>query len=395
MRIRARLAAVFVAGAATLGAVVPVQALATPPAPAAPVAQAGQQAAAEHQAAAGQRAAGQRAGQVEVFGHRGASGYRPEHTLASYELAARMGADYIEPDLVPTKDGVLVARHENEISGTTDVAKHPEFADRKTTKVVDGTEVTGWFTEDFTLAELKTLRAVERIPELRPRNTVYDGRFEVPTLREVIDLTGRMSRELGREIGIAPETKHPGYFADIGLPLEPRLIRVLDRNGLNRPNAKVAVQSFEVGNLKALNRELRVDLVQLIAGSGAPQDFIESGDPRTYADMVEPEGLREITTYADAIGPDTKVILPVDGDGNLTEPTEVVGDAHNADLEVVPYTVRAENAFLPADFRSSGAEAAYGDVFGFYEALLAQEIDGIFADQPDMAVRATDEHANG
>ena len=373
MRIRARLMALSVAGATMLGVLAPVPAMsATAPARSAPPAQ--------------------QADELEVFGHRGASGYRPEHTLAAYELAARMGADYIEPDLVSTKDGVLVARHENEISGTTDVAQHPEFADRKTTKVIDGGEVTGWFTEDFTLAELESLRAVERIPELRPQNTLYDGRFEVPTLQEVIDLADRLSAELGREIGVAPETKHPSYFAEIGLPLEPGLVEVLNRNGLNHPNAKVAVQSFEVTNLKQLDRALRVDLVQLVSSSGAPQDFIEAGDPRTYADLVTPAGLREIATYADLIGPDTEVILPVDDDGYLTEPTSVVADAHAAGLEVVPYTVRAENSFLPADFRSSQDEAAYGDVFAFYELLFAQGIDAIFSDQPDMAVLARDEH---
>lgn len=329
--------------------------------------------------------------QVAVFGHRGASGYRPEHTLASYELAARMGADYIEPDLVPTKDGVLVARHENEIGGTTDVAAHPEFAGRKTTKVIDGASITGWFTEDFTLAELKTLRAKERIPAIRPNNTIYDGRYEVPTFQEVLDLRERLSRELHREVGVAPETKHPSYFAKLGLPLEPGVVESLTRSGLNRPNAKVAVQSFEVGNLKELDRVLQVQLVQLISNSGAPQDFIESGDARTYADLVKPGGLREIARYADVIGPDTKVILPVDADGFLTKPTAVVADAHAAGLEVVPYTVRAENNFLPADFRSSADPAAFGDVFGFFGALFDQGIDGIFSDQPDIAVTARDE----
>src|SRR3954467_715586 len=196
-----------------------------------------------------------------IIGHRGAPGYRPEHTLASYELAARMGADYIEPDLVSTKDGVLVARHEPEISGTTNVADHPEFTGRKTTKLLDGVATTGWFTEDFTLAELKTLRAKERIPAIRQRNTIYDGRYQIPTFQEVIDLTKRLSRELHRPIGIYPETKHPTYFRSIGLPLGPGLVKTLDRNGLNDEDAKVFVQSFEVGNLKKLDRELDVPLV--------------------------------------------------------------------------------------------------------------------------------------
>src|SRR5918997_7079985 len=187
-----------------------------------------------------------------VIGHRGASAYRPEHTLESYQLAIDMGADYIEPDLVSTKDRVLVARHENEISGTTDVAVRPEFADRRTTKTIDGVALTGWFTEDFTLEELKTLRAKERIPELRPRNTLYDGRYEIPTFQEVVDLSRRLSRELGRPIGIYPETKHPTYFREIGLPLEEPLVRVLERNGLSDRRDKVFVQSFEVSNLKWL-----------------------------------------------------------------------------------------------------------------------------------------------
>ncbi|TWF94758.1 glycerophosphodiester phosphodiesterase [Saccharopolyspora dendranthemae] len=328
---------------------------------------------------------------VEVFGHRGASGYRPEHTLASYELAARMGADYIEPDLVPTKDGALVARHENEIGGTTDVAEHPEFASRKATKVIDGTEMTGWFTEDFTLAELKTLRAKERIPDVRQHNTVYDGLFEVPTFQEVLDLRERLSKELGREIGVAPETKHPSYFRKIGHPLEPGVVEALDADGLNERGAKVVVQSFEVGNLKELREQLRVELVQLISNSGAPQDFIEAGDPRTYADLVTPEGLKEIATYADVIGPDNQVILPVDESDHLTGPTAVVADAHAAGLKVVPYTVRAENTFLPADFRSSQDPAQWGDVLGYFHALYDQGVDGVFSDMPDLAITARDQ----
>ena len=204
-----------------------------------------------------------------VIAHRGASGYRPEHTLAAYALGARMGADYVEPDLVSTKDGVLVARHENEISGTTDVADHPEFAARRATKVIDGVSFTGWFTEDFTLAELRTLRAKERIPELRPRNTLYNGRYQVPTFQEVIDLSRRLSKELGRPIGIYPETKHPTYFRSIGLPLEKPLVRTLRRNDLDGRKAKVFVQSFEVSNLKALDRKIDAPLVQLLSGRGS------------------------------------------------------------------------------------------------------------------------------
>ncbi|WP_158847191.1 glycerophosphodiester phosphodiesterase [Saccharothrix deserti] len=323
-----------------------------------------------------------------VIGHRGASGYRPEHTLAAYELAARMGADYVEPDLVATKDGKLVARHENEIGATTDVAAHQEFAARKTTKVIDGAPITGWFTEDFTLAELKTLRAKERIPDIRPRNTLYDGRFEVPTLEEVIDLSRRLSRELGRDIGIYPETKHPTYFQEIGLPLEPRLVDVLNRTGLNRHGAKVYVQSFEVANLKQLKSKLRVPLVQLINSSGAPYDFVKAGDKRTYSDLVTPDGLREIRTYASGIGAAKDRIIPRDAAGFLREPTTLVRDAHTRGLIVHAWTFRNENTFLPADFRTSTDPAAYGKAFGEYAKFYATGLDGVFADNPDTAVEA-------
>ena len=252
-----------------------------------------------------------------MIGHRGASGYRPEHTLASYRLAAEQGADFVEPDLVSTRDGVLVARHENEIGGTTDVASHPEFADRRTTKVIDGASLTGWFTEDFTLAELKTLRAKERIPQLRPQNTQYDGQFEVPTLQEVLDLRKRLSKELGRSIGVYPETKHPTYFRSIGLPLEEPLVRTLTDNGLNRPNAPVFVQSFETGNLRALDAELRVPLVQLLdARTRRP-----IGDTRTYGELATPAGLRSIAEYADGVGPSKDYIVPRNPDQSSAAPT--------------------------------------------------------------------------
>ncbi|MFI6098566.1 glycerophosphodiester phosphodiesterase [Lentzea sp. NPDC051213] len=323
-----------------------------------------------------------------VIGHRGSSAYRPEHTLAAYELAARMGADYIEPDLVPTKDGKLVTRHENEIGGTTDVATKLQFADRKKTKTIDGVALTGWFTEDFTLAELKTLRAKERIPEIRPRNTLYDGRFEVPTFQEVIDLSKRLSRELGREIGIYPETKHPTYFQSIDLALEPKLLDALNRNGLNRRSAKVYVQSFEVANLKELNKSLRVPIVQLINASGAPYDFVAGGDKRTYSDMVTPAGLKEIATYADGIGAAKDRIIPRNAAGFLQQPTTLVQDAHKARLIVHSWTFRNENSFLPADFRSSVDPAAYGRAFEEYDRFFKTGIDGVFADNPDTAIEA-------
>jgi glycerophosphoryl diester phosphodiesterase len=321
-----------------------------------------------------------------VVGHRGASGYRPEHTLAAYELAARMGADYVEPDLVTTKDGVLVARHEPEIGGTTDVASHPEFASRRTTKSLDGVATTGWFTEDFTLRELKTLRATERIPQLRQENTIFNGRYQVPTFQEVIDLTKRLSRELRRDIGIYPETKHPTYFRKQGLALEPRLVEVLNRNGLNRDNAKVFVQSFEVSNLKALDRQLRVALVQLTSATGAPFDFIDTGDPRTYADLVTAAGLREVARYADGVGPEKLQVIPRDAAGNLTTPTNLVRDAHAAGLEVHPYTFRAENNFLPTNLRSSANLADYGNLFAELGAYFSAGVDGVFTDNSDIGI---------
>lgn len=320
-----------------------------------------------------------------VIGHRGASGYRPEHTLASYRLAADLGADFIEPDLVSTSDGVLVARHENEISGTTDVAEHPEFAGRQTTKTIDGQEITGWFTEDFTLAELKTLRAVERIPELRPDNTAFDGTEAIPTLQEIIDL----AREEG--VGIYPETKHPSYFDSVGLSLEEPLIETLAANDYDDRNDPVFIQSFETANLRELNGMTRLRLVQLIGGRGAPFDLVAAGDPRTYDDLVTPGGLVEISRYADGIGPDKNRIVPRDADGRLQEPTTLVADAHRRRLVVHPYTFRNENFFLPADFRQGDPDSpafprATGDAPAEYRLFFDLGVDGLFSDNPDTAV---------
>ena len=324
-----------------------------------------------------------------VIGHRGASGYRPEHTLASYELAARQGADFIEPDLVVTKDGVLVARHEPEIRTTTDVETHPEFAARETTKLVDGVPTTGWFTEDFTLAELKTLRAKERIPLLRPQNATFDGKFEIPTFQEVIDLRERLSRELHREIGIYPETKHPTYFRDLGLPLEERLVWALRRNGLDNKRAPVFVQSFEVGNLRALEHVLRVPLVQLYGGQTAqPYDFVANGDPRSYGDLATPAGLAFVSSYADGAGPSKDYIVPRDATGRSLPPTTFVRDAHRAGLLVHPYTFRAENTFLPLELRSSANPAEYGNLAAEVRQFFDLGVDGLFSDNPDKAVAA-------
>ena len=324
---------------------------------------------------------------ITVFAHRGASGYRPEHTLAAYELAIRQGADVIEPDLVSTKDGVLVARHENEISGTTDVSSRPEFADRRTTKVIDGKDVTGWFTEDFTLAELKTLRAVERLPQVRPGNTVYDGKFQVPTFDEVIALARRESRG-PRTIAVAPETKHPTYFRSIGLDLSKPLVRSLRKVGWDRRNAPVVIQSFETSNLKELARWTRVPLLQLTSGSGAPYDLVAQGSTTTYADLLTPEGLRGVARYARWIGPEKNQVIPRDAGGAHTTPTSLVRDAHRAGLKVTVYTIRNENQFLPTDLRIGTDTNAPGDVATELRRYFEAGVDGVFADYPDAAVTA-------
>ncbi|MBJ7331222.1 MAG: glycerophosphodiester phosphodiesterase [Solirubrobacteraceae bacterium] len=335
------------------------------------------------------RSASGRPGDPLVIGHRGAAGYRPEHTLAGYALAARMGADYIEPDLVSTKDGVLVARHENEIGGTTNVADHAEFAARKTTKTIDGAQITGWFTEDFTLAELKTLRAKERIPAVRQRNTMYDNRFPVPTFQEVIDLSKRLTRELGRPIGIYPETKHPTYFQSIGLPLEAPLVDALSRNRLNTRTAKVFVQSFETANLKELRKSLRVPLVQLLsAPSLRPYDVTVAGGTTTYADLASTTGLQGIAKYAQGVGPSKDYIVPRDGSGASLPPTDFLTRAHAARLKVHPYTFRNENTFLPLELRIGTDPTQYGNAIAEFEQFFTLGVDGLFTDNADTAVEA-------
>ncbi|MDQ4091994.1 MAG: glycerophosphodiester phosphodiesterase [Actinomycetota bacterium] len=326
-----------------------------------------------------------------VIGHRGAAGYRPEHTLASYELAARLDAEFIEPDLVSTKDGVLVARHEPEISQTTDVVQHPNFTDRKTTKVIDGKQLSGWFIEDFTVAELKTLRAVERMPGVRQRNTLYNRRCQIPTFDEIIALREQLSTELGRQIGIYPEIKHPSYFRSISLPLEPQLVDALSRAGLNEPAAPVFVQSFEVSTLQALHGQLRVPMIQLINSTGAPADFVAVGDKRTYSDMVTPAGLAGIAGYAAGIGPAKDRIVPRDAAEFSQPPTPLVHDAHAIGLLVHPFTFRNENRFLPAEERSSSDPNAYGNAFAEYQQFYTLGVDGLFSDVVDTAIAARTE----
>ncbi|MFJ5140178.1 glycerophosphodiester phosphodiesterase [Streptomyces sp. NPDC088707] len=322
-----------------------------------------------------------------VIAHRGASGYRPEHTLGSYRHALDLGAHVIEQDLVPTKDGHLVCRHENDITGTTDVADHPGFASRKTTKSVDGVSLTGWFTEDFTLAELKTLRAKERIPAVRQENTLYDGRWTVPTFEEVLRWAEEEGRRRGREIWLHVETKHPTYFRSLGLGLEERLAKLLRRYGRHRAGSPVFLQSFEPTSIQRLAKLVDSPGVVLLSGATSrPWDFVQAGDPRTVADLVTPEGLRWIASYAKGIGPTLDLVIPKDASGRLGDPTTLVRDAHAQGLILHPYTHRNENSFLPADFRRGTDPTAYGDSFGALKRYLETGIDGIFSDNPDTAL---------
>jgi len=311
-----------------------------------------------------------------VIAHRGASGLRPEHTIASYTLAIEQGADFIEPDLVLTKDNVFVARHENDITGTTNVATHPEFAARRTTKLIDGESHTGWFTEDFTLAELKTLRAIERLPKLRPDNAKYDGQFEVPTLAEVIALAKRHSVG-GRVVGIYPETKHPSYFAGIGHPMEALLVAQLKAAGWDKPSDPVFIQSFEVDNLKRLHGMTGLRLIQLMDARGGPADHATP----SYAAMITPAGLKAVAAYAYGIGPGLAMIEDSDA-----VPTTLVADAHAVGLRLHPWTFRAENAFLPKSLQVGTDPATHGHVDVAMRRYLALGVDGFFTDFPGIGV---------
>jgi glycerophosphoryl diester phosphodiesterase len=327
-----------------------------------------------------------------VIAHRGASGYLPEHTLAAYSVAILQGADFVEPDLVMTRDGHLVARHDNQLDLTTDVASHPEFADRKTTKVVDGDSITGWFSEDFTLAELATLRAVERIPGIRPGNTRFDRQFEIPTLQQIIDLVKAHEKASGRAIGIYPEIKHPTYFDGIGLAMEAPLVRILHRNGYQSQRHKVFIQSFEIRALQKLRRLTRIPLVQLLSDKGRPYDVVAAGGTLTFEQMATAQGLRDIARYADGVGPEKRFLIPPDARGNLDPAgaTRLVADAHAAGLLVHVYTFRAENYFLSKPHKSSLMPNARGDLEAELGAFLALGIDGFFTDHADLGVRARD-----
>ncbi|WP_226346090.1 glycerophosphodiester phosphodiesterase [Agilicoccus flavus] len=328
-----------------------------------------------------------------VVAHRGASGYRPEHTIAAYELAVAQGADYIEPDLVLTKDGVLVDRHEPEISGTTDVATRPEFAARKTTKNLDGTPTTGWFTEDFTLAELRTLRAKERLPKVRQQNTIYDGLWRVPTFEEVLATRERLQKQHSRPIGIIPEIKHSTYFHSQGLDPEKEFLRLVREYGLNRRHAPLWLQSFELTNLKTIRRMgYRANSTFLAwTGSGpldGPFDMIAKGDKRTYAEYLTPAELSKIARFADGIGPEKFFVIPKKPDGRLGAPTSLVADAHRAGLKVIPWTFRNENQFMAKDFHNGTDPDDYGKAVEEIVVYLRTGIDGVFTDNPDTGVVA-------
>lgn len=318
------------------------------------------------------------AGAMIVIAHRGASGERPEHTLAAYERAIDQGADYIEPDLVPTRDGVLVARHENEISGTTDVADHPEFSARKTTRMIDGESLTGWFVEDFTLAELRTLRAKERLPAVRRANTRFDGLYPVPTFAEVIALARAKEAESGRRIGIYPELKHPAFLAAQGFDTPALLLAELDRAGLNRADARVFIQCFEVAPLERLDRLTPLPLIQLVAAEGGPADRPGA----TYREMLEPAGLKAIAAYADGIGAEMALLLDEKGKAR-----PLIAQAHAAGLKVHAWTLRRENRFLPPFLRKGSDPDAPGDMARAFALLRAAGVDGVFTDNPGSLPR--------
>ena len=332
-------------------------------------------------------------GKASVYAHRGASALLPEHTLAAYAQAISDGADYIEPDLVMTKDGVLVARHENEIGGTTDVASRKEFADRRTRKTIDGQQVDGWFSEDFTLAELKTLYVRERLPALR--STAFDGQFRIATFDEILAFLVQQAGRANKGIGLVPEIKHPSYFQSIGLPMEDTVLAALQANPYTKVGP-VTLQSFETANLRYLRGKIgrgsNIRLLQLTwKGDAQPADIAKAGGTLTYAQMLTPAGLKEIATYADGIGPELRSIIPLDAKGALGTPTPLVRDAHAAGLMVIPYTFRPENQFIAANLRSGELNARNNEgSVAEMRAYLATGIDAFFTDDPALGRKAVD-----
>ena len=321
-----------------------------------------------------------------LIAHRGASGHLPEHTLAAYALAILQGADFIEPDLVATRDGVLVARHENEIGGTTDVAAHQEFADRRRIQRIDGAEVEGWFTEDFTFAELQVLRARERIPKLRPGNAEHDGQFGIPSFDEILALLAQVNAARSAQgaplVGVYPETKHPSHFSSLGLGLEPPLLTALARGAGTAP---VFIQSFEVGNLEVLRERCGHPLVQLMSAEGGPWDRqgTAGSPPWTYQDMATPDGLARVARYATAIGVQKSMVMRETADG--LQSTSLVRDAHAAGLAVHVWTFRAENEFLPRNLRRGTEPSAHGDLATEIRSFREAGMDALFCDHPDLA----------
>ena len=335
---------------------------------------------------------------ILVVGHRGASALRPEHTLASYQKAIDDGADFIEPDLVSTKDGVLVTRHENEIGGTTNVSTLSQFADRKITKNIDGKDLTGWFTEDFTLSELQQLKARERIPEFRPANTAYNDLYPVPTLEQVIELAEANYKKTGKIIGLYIETKHPTYFKNHNLAMEDALLKTLAKYKYTSDIAPVYLQSFEVSNLKYLKDQLdlhktikHVQIIQLYdAKTSQPADFVESGETKTYADLATAQGLKDVAKYANGVGPSKGYILNFNDKGSV-QTTSFISDAHTAGLKVHPYTFRPENNYLPKPLKCSQdkpAERCPSGALKEFEAYFKAGVDGVFTDDPALGREA-------
>lgn len=320
---------------------------------------------------------------LTVIAHRGASGERPEHTRAAYELAIEQGADFIEPDLVMSRDGHLVVRHENEIGETTDVADRLEFAERRVTRHIDSRAVTGWFTEDFTLAELRTLRARERLPDLRPRSAAFDGQEPILTFQEVIDIARQAARRTYRTIGVAPEMKHPSHFAALGLDMEATLAAALIRNGLDGQDAPVIVQCFEVGPLVRLGERVETPRLQLIALERGPSDRPDLD----WADLVSARGLAHIAQYADYVGVETALVLPRDAQGRSMAATTLTADAHAAGLKVAVWTMRAENIFLPLEHRRGDAPDGHGDMAGYLENFRDLGVDAVFTDFPGLLTK--------
>ena len=335
---------------------------------------------------------------ILVVGHRGASALLPEHTLASYQKAIDDGADFIEPDLVSTKDGVLVTRHENEIGGTTNVSTLSQFADRKITKNIDGKDLTGWFTEDFTLSELQQLKARERIPEFRPANTAYNDLYPVPTLEQVIELAEANYKKTGKIIGLYIETKHPTYFKNHNLAMEDNLLKTLAKYKYTRDIAPVYLQSFEVSNLKYLKDQLdlhktikHAQIIQLYdAKTSQPADFVESGETKTYADLATAQGLKDVAKYANGVGPSKGYILNFNSKGSV-QTTSFISDAHTVGLKVHPYTFRPENNFLPTPLKCSQdkpAERCPTGALKEFEAYFKAGVDGVFTDDPALGREA-------